>query len=569
MQIIQQFGSYNSRFITSSKFKMPTATRTQKAKEAEKLQTQLQEYLSDYYTPGKDGETSTVNPDPISVGNWAQGVKDNITFLFGLNREAEDKFDNIESNLEKVNEQLGETREQLETLNEDYRELRSRVADISNPRRMANRPALSSTTVPSDGGISEQLAAAAEAAGIQLHEAESDEDTRWDELVTNLEKHLTDRLTKKFEKKFHDQSVVNANLLKALEIHQERLKNYEAEMKVINSTLSQLSSGKSGNYDNSLARLQDNENQSVVGEDEENVLIQSSRSTRPKIKPKLPTFKGDFRDKPLRFLSDLRSYVHISQLDDLEALYQIKQSLEGPARAWYDVAEQSIKTFKQFESRFRERFWSEAIQDDWARKVESMTFDPNGKFSRLEHATHIWGFALELGTRYTEEELVRKISAHFEWDVRYAVRSQDIKTQAKFFELLTYRDADFVKRNKNKYQSSNKKEERGDQRPPQQTDKANPNIKPFSAQNTNQPMYNKNNNHSYNNNNNNKGAYPKSTQHNQQKSINSVEKHTNQKKEKKNNDRSNDEQSNCDLRALDRKLDEMIQEFDDQGAGNL
>lgn len=57
-------------------------------------------------------------------------------------------------------------------------------------------------------------------------------------------------------------------------------------------------------------------------------------------------------------------------------LYEIEQSLEGAARVWYDVMEHTIATFSEFETRFRQRFWSEAIQDECARKVEYLNFDP-------------------------------------------------------------------------------------------------------------------------------------------------------------------------------------------------
>lgn len=127
-------------------------------------------------------------------------------------------------------------------------------------------------------------------------------------------------------------------------------------------------------------------------------------TNRTRLKAKLSVFKEEAREKPLRYLNDMNDYVRIMGLDDHQALYQIEQSLEGVAGVSYDVTERTIASFGEFETRFRERFWSEAIRDEWVREVKYLNFDPTQKYTRLDHATHIWGFSKELNNKFTEEE---------------------------------------------------------------------------------------------------------------------------------------------------------------------
>uniref|UniRef100_A0ABD2X6Z4 Uncharacterized protein n=1 Tax=Trichogramma kaykai TaxID=54128 RepID=A0ABD2X6Z4_9HYME len=75
--------------------------------------------------------------------------------------------------------------------------------------------------------------------------------------------------------------------------------------------------------------------------------------------------------------------------------------------------------------------------------------------TRVEYASYIWGFALELDVSYTESQLVAKIASHFDWDIRYTVRTQEIKSQTKFFDLLSFKDADAPRQRNNSYTNNN------------------------------------------------------------------------------------------------------------------
>ena len=62
--------------------------------------------------------------------------------------------------------------------------------------------------------------------------------------------------------------------------------------------------------------------------------------------------------------------------------------------------------------------------------------------TRVQYATEVWSMAQELGTDYTEAVLVDKLSLHFDWDIKLSIKSNNITTQEKLFELLEMKDKD-------------------------------------------------------------------------------------------------------------------------------
>ena len=72
--------------------------------------------------------------------------------------------------------------------------------------------------------------------------------------------------------------------------------------------------------------------------------------------------------------------------------------------------------------------------------MEFGQYDANQKLNYADYAAHVWSFAQELDRAYKKSELVTTIAEHYEWDIRYAVRSQGIRTQSAFFDLLEFKD---------------------------------------------------------------------------------------------------------------------------------
>ena len=172
--------------------------------------------------------------------------------------------------------------------------------------------------------------------------------------------------------------------------------------------------------------------------------LNSSWSSKISPKLKLPTFSGDRKEKPTKFIKALKKYVTATNVNYEQISYVIIQALSGNASIWFDAVESGITCFDDFEKEFRSCFWGTEVQADWARKVEYGHFDPSLRNNPLDYAARMWSFAQELDRGYSEVELVTKIGDHFDWNIRYAVRSHNITTQNKLFELLEFKDRDKI-----------------------------------------------------------------------------------------------------------------------------
>lgn len=165
-------------------------------------------------------------------------------------------------------------------------------------------------------------------------------------------------------------------------------------------------------------------------------MLNSSMSVQPRLKFKPPTFKGDAREKPMKFLSELRKYIDVTNPEFREAMYLISQTLEGPAKDWWYLMENNVVDINDFERKFKERFWNATIQDTLRRRIEFGKYDPVGKMSRVDYATNMFGIAKDLGNNQSDAEIIRKISTHFDREVRFAIRGRSFNKKEELFELL-------------------------------------------------------------------------------------------------------------------------------------
>lgn len=161
-----------------------------------------------------------------------------------------------------------------------------------------------------------------------------------------------------------------------------------------------------------------------------------------KINLQAPTFKGEGRERPIKFLKDLRRYVELTQISDSQLRYIIPQFLEGPALNWYNVVEGDVQDFEDFEAVFKEQYWNESITKPLKRKLEFGTYDARFKSSRSEYAIDLFNLAKELDPTRNDEEIIKQIGCHFDREVRSVIRSRNANAKREFFEILSEFDAD-------------------------------------------------------------------------------------------------------------------------------
>ncbi|KAL7295094.1 hypothetical protein TKK_0011562 [Trichogramma kaykai] len=227
-----------------------------------------------------------------------------------------------------------------------------------------------------------------------------------------------------------DDAVVETKVEEKLEVINERYAELRRQHTSTVKQLETLRKDSEKDIDELNTRTEDLERLQVAGgraSRERSVSSENHLQSSAKVKP--PVFKAEAKDKPMMYFRALQRYVNAVNTDCEQVLCIIAASLEG------------IGT---------RRFPAE-----WGLKVEYGKYDVGSKWTRVEYASYIWGFAKELDISYTESQLVAKIASHFDWDIRYTVSTQEIKSHTKFFDLLSFKDADAPRQRNNSYANNN------------------------------------------------------------------------------------------------------------------
>lgn len=187
--------------------------------------------------------------------------------------------------------------------------------------------------------------------------------------------------------------------------------------------------------------------------------IQSERLA--KINITIPKFKGGIYERPIKFLSEFESYISVKNVSFDEFKLLLNQSLESDAKDWWYVNEDSIDNFEEFRNMFKERFWCSNIQRKIKRKIECGQYIFGSKMTRANYATHLFSLAKDLEANYTNEELIKLISAHFEREIRYTIKANVNNDKNEMFKILSEFDSDDKQLNR-ETQNQNKNQNQKD-----------------------------------------------------------------------------------------------------------
>ncbi|XP_031789070.1 uncharacterized protein LOC116418030 [Nasonia vitripennis] len=410
-----------------------------------------------------EGECNDANQsiidDPSSNAIWARKLHEVLNYLL----EKADETSEIVNDLDEKNKQINERVEKIDSeylaLNINSDTIKTRIDEIDAntinkldyddldkfneniERSIDSKVALKFSELRLESQPEVNLSDNVETLiDIKIRKHEEDAEV----ILMNLKQDITSKLT----------ALTNTsqNLLKITRSNEKRVKSLEVEHITYNNTLTKFDEelknlkthieNSNKTFKEEFQTLTDrlnkirSSNHEIIMDGNNTSLSISSKS--PKLKP--PTFRADTKEKPMRYLRDLKRYLDVLNVDGSEMNIIISQTLENTASSWFDIAQHSINNISDFERKFKARFWNEDIQDEWSRKVEYNRYNPDSKYSHLEYATYVWGFAQDLERNFSEAELVRKISNHFDWDIRFTVKSQNINSQDKFFELLAFKD---------------------------------------------------------------------------------------------------------------------------------
>ena len=165
-------------------------------------------------------------------------------------------------------------------------------------------------------------------------------------------------------------------------------------------------------------------------------------TSRQKLTLKMPIFKGEPKERPIKFLTDLKRYIEVTKPNEKELIYIFSQALQGSTENWYNLNAKDIHNFDNFERKFREHYWSDAAQIAAKRKLEFGHYNSSIAMSRVNYAMDLFNLAIELDQDRNDAETVKQLTQHFERDVRCALRGQISQNKELFFATLAEFDND-------------------------------------------------------------------------------------------------------------------------------
>ena len=171
------------------------------------------------------------------------------------------------------------------------------------------------------------------------------------------------------------------------------------------------------------------------------------------------TFQGEKFEKPIKFLKEMRRYLNPNEMSLNDMKIMLSQNLKGSAASWWYVVENSIQDFEDFEEQFKKKFWSKEITDALVRKIEYGVYASNGPLSRVDYTIELMSVAQDL-EKYTEEELVKKLVAHHDMDIRFMAKSQNIKEKKALMSLLQCKDAESRRERRPRYSNNSEQRDR-------------------------------------------------------------------------------------------------------------
>jgi hypothetical protein len=182
-----------------------------------------------------------------------------------------------------------------------------------------------------------------------------------------------------------------------------------------------------------------------------------------KLKDLVPKFNGK-DGNAVQFLKSLNDVVGDKNNFTNNMSNIIRSSLIDDAQVWYSIIEGSFTSFGEFEELFLNKFWGEIEQSKTRNNLYTGKFRPDGILSRESYFTRKYAILQFLTPKIQENEIIRHMARHFDFEITKCVVTQDIKKFSAFCELLKQYDDLYRNRFTNVKSGDNHRNSRPDNR---------------------------------------------------------------------------------------------------------
>ena len=126
--------------------------------------------------------------------------------------------------------------------------------------------------------------------------------------------------------------------------------------------------------------------------------------------------------------------------NDKECLHEILDiNMEKSANQWWQLNKHEIQNWKQFETKFVDKYWNMDIQRHLRQKIEFEHFRPGGRLNRVDYFLERVLVLKSMTPPLHEDEIINIMVNHYDQIIQTAHRVQNVNT-IKSFELLLQRE---------------------------------------------------------------------------------------------------------------------------------
>lgn len=139
---------------------------------------------------------------------------------------------------------------------------------------------------------------------------------------------------------------------------------------------------------------------------------------------------------PMKFIKELKEFWRMMKPSNEQTAFVINSCLKGPAKDWWDLVKEREDGIDQFCDKFKRRYWGEITQHSIRTKLEFGQHQGSEDNSMVNYALNLFREAKDLEPPMSSVEIIRKLSRHFNEDIRIAILSRPISRVEDLLEML-------------------------------------------------------------------------------------------------------------------------------------
>lgn len=172
----------------------------------------------------------------------------------------------------------------------------------------------------------------------------------------------------------------------------------------------------------------------TLGTQREERATPPNRQNTFKLSPKTPSFAENY--SPMKFLSELQDFWAAMRPSQEETAFVIGSCLKGAPKDWWDLVKEDNDTIETFHRKFKDRYWNDNTQHEVRRKLEFGHYTATSDNSMTIYVIKIFRDAKNLTPPLSDSEIIKRLSRHFNEEIRTTILGRQIQKLSELLELL-------------------------------------------------------------------------------------------------------------------------------------